>query len=207
MRQRRKPWALPYLLEQANVVAIKSDNLPQIKIKKGTCLEIGVGKGGFINQLASLNPSINYIGIEVQPSVLAVAVKKTNDQKLTNVNYLLGDANYLDQVLPPSKLNKIYINFPDPWPKARHEKRRLTYQKMLLKYHEILAPNGEIILKTDNYGLYSYSLESFTQNGYIIITKSDDYQLEKDDVATEYETKFRSKGLKIHRIVAKRGNQ
>jgi tRNA (guanine-N7-)-methyltransferase len=204
MRQRRKPWALPYLLEQANVKAIRSDNLPLLKIKKGTCLEIGVGKGDFINQLAQLNPRVNYIGVEIQPSVLAVAVKKTNDQNIINVEYILGDASYLDQVLPSSKLKKIFINFPDPWPKARHEKRRLTYKTMLDKYYKILDSDGEIIVKTDNGDLYRYSLESFVENGYIIITKSDDYQLEKDDVATEYEKKFRNKGLKIHRIVAKK---
>jgi len=205
MRQRRKPWAIPYL-ETSKIVKIideeKVEEKLEIPIKYE--LEVGLGKGNFINSKASANPKKNYIGIEAQPSVLVTAVMKTEAANLTNLSYILANAFNIRNFLKPRSASIIYINFPDPWPKARHEKRRLLCKDMLDNFYEILTDSGEIILKTDNQGLYEYALVSFVKNRYIIISNSEDYQLELGDYPTEYETKFRKLGSPIYRIKARK---
>ena len=205
MRQRRKPWAMPYLEANPDVIKFNYQEITPLKITDKFELEIGVGKGDFINLKAANNPKKIYYGIEAQPSVLAIAAKKAVANQLPNLKLILGDAKYLGELLPKNKLERIYINFPDPWPKARHEKRRLLAKPMLDVYKKLLTPEGLIIFKSDNQGLYDYSLVSLVENGYIIVDKSEDYQLVKDDFATEYETKFRKLGNPIYRIIAKRG--
>ncbi len=204
MRQRRKPWALPYLEASPLVKIIKNDGLETISTPSSFNLEIGVGKGDFINQLALNHPKAKFIGIEVQPSVLVVAVKKAEANKINNIKFVLGDAKTILDQIKPKTVNKLYINFPDPWPKARHEKRRLLYKTMLEKYAKVLKPNGQIIFKSDQPDLYQYSLVSLVENGYIIVSKSEDYILEKEDYLTEYEAKFRQLGNPIYRIIAQR---
>jgi tRNA (guanine-N7-)-methyltransferase len=205
MRQRRKPWAIPYL-ENSEIVTIIDDKKDIEMLKKPNKyeLEVGLGKGAFINSLASANPKKLYVGIEAQPSVLVTAVMKTEAAKLTNLSYLLANAFNIKKFLPQRSASTIYINFPDPWPKARHEKRRLLCKDMLDNFYEILNESGEIVLKTDNQGLYEYALVSFTQNRYIIISNSEDYQLVAGDYPTEYETKFRKLGNPIYRIKARK---
>lgn len=205
MRQRRKPWALPHL-EKSNITKImeNQDELKPIEINHKFELEIGVGKGDFINNKAMANPSVFYIGIEAQPSVLVTAVMKAETNKLSNIKFILGNAIKIKDMIPSGMADVIYINFPDPWPKARHEKRRLLYKSMLDNFYDILSKNGELILKTDNQGLYGYALESLVQNRYIIISNSENYQLEKGDFPTEYESKFRKLGNPIYRIQARK---
>ena len=205
MRQRRKPWAIPYL-ETSKIVRIIDDkkDMEMLELPSKYELEVGLGKGDFINSKASANPKKNYIGIEAQPSVLVTAVMKTEAAKLTNLNYILANAFNIRNFLKPKSATIIYINFPDPWPKARHEKRRLLCKDMLDNFYEILTNTGEIIFKTDNQGLYEYALVSFEQNRYIIISNSEDYQLESGDYPTEYETKFRKLGNPIYRIKARK---
>jgi tRNA (guanine-N7-)-methyltransferase len=205
MRQRRKPWAIPYL-EKSEIVTIIDDkkDIEILKTPTKYELEVGLGKGDFINNLASANPKKIFIGIEAQPSVLVTAVMKTESAKLTNLSYLLANAFSIKKYLAPKSASIIYINFPDPWPKARHEKRRLLCKDMLDNFYEILIDSGEIVLKTDNQGLYEYALVSFSQNRYIIISNSQDYQLESGDYPTEYETKFRKLGNPIYRIKARK---
>jgi tRNA (guanine-N7-)-methyltransferase len=205
MRQRRKPWAIPYL-ETSKIVRIIDDkkDMEMLELPSKYELEVGLGKGDFINSKASANPKKNYIGIEAQPSVLVTAVMKTEAAKLTNLSYILANAFYIRNFLKPKSATIIYINFPDPWPKARHEKRRLLCKDMLDNFYEILTNTGEIIFKTDNQGLYEYALVSFVQNRYIIISNSEDYQLESGDYPTEYETKFRKLGNPIYRIKARK---
>ena len=205
MRQRRKPWAIPYL-ETSKIVKIIDDkkDMEMLELPSKYELEVGLGKGDFINSKASANPNKNYIGIESQPSVLVTAVMKTEAAKLTNLSYILANAFYIRNFLKPKSATIIYINFPDPWPKARHEKRRLLCKDMLDNFYEILTNTGEIIFKTDNQGLYEYALVSFVQNRYIIISNSEDYQLESGDYPTEYETKFRKLGNPIYRIKARK---
>ena len=205
MRQRRKPWAIPYL-ENSEIVTIIDEKKDIEMLKKNNKyeLEVGLGKGAFINSLASANPKKLYVGIEAQPSVLVTAVMKTEAAKLTNLSYFLANAFNIKKFLPQRSASIIYINFPDPWPKARHEKRRLLCKDMLDNFYEILNESGEIVLKTDNQGLYEYALVSFTQNRYIIISNSEDYQLVAGDYPTEYETKFRKLGNPIYRIKARK---
>ena len=159
-------------------------------------LEIGVGKGDFLVQKAISNPNINYIGIEKYASVLIFAMKKAEKKNLKNIKFILIDAINIDNIFE-KEISKLYLNFSDPWPKNRHEKRRLTSDIFLNKYKTIFKGLKIIEQKTDNDLLYSYSLESFKKNGYIIIRKSTNY---KSKFKTEYEKKFIKKGKNINYI-------
>lgn len=159
-------------------------------------LEIGVGKGDFIIQKALSNPNINYIGVEKYASVLIFAIKKAEKNKLTNVKFILSDAIHIDEIFY-KEINKLYLNFSDPWPKKRHEKRRLTSDIFLNKYKNIFKNIKMIEQKTDNDDLFEYSTSSYKRNGYMIIRKSTNYI---SKYKTEYENKFIKKGKNINYI-------
>lgn len=159
-------------------------------------LEIGVGKGDFLVQKAISNPDINYIGVEKYASVLIFAIKKAEQKNLKNIKFILIDAINIDKIFE-KEISKLYLNFSDPWPKNRHEKRRLTSDIFLNKYKRIFKGLKIIEQKTDNDLLYNYSLESFKKNSYIIIKKSTNY---KSEFKTEYENKFLKKGKNINYI-------
>ena len=171
-------------------------------------IEVGMGKGQFITEMAKRNPQINYIGIERYTSVLLRAVQKREqlptEKALPNLLYLCIDASELPEIFAKDEVAKIYLNFSDPWPKSRHEKRRLTYKTFLDTYKQILPKNGEIHFKTDNRGLFEYSLASFSQYG-MVLNKvwldlhASDYE---GNVMTEYERKFSEKGQAIYRVEA-----
>ena len=171
-------------------------------------IEVGMGKGQFITEMAKRNPQINYIGIERYTSVLLRAVQKREqlptEEALPNLLYLCIDASELPEIFAKDEVAKIYLNFSDPWPKSRHEKRRLTYKTFLDTYKQILPENGEIHFKTDNRGLFEYSLASFSQYG-MVLNKvwldlhASDYE---GNVMTEYERKFSEKGQVIYRVEA-----
>ena len=209
MRLRNKPWAEPFLLENDDLVLQYSEDLKEkyneiFSNDNPLNLEIGTGKGDFIKQLASLNPNQNYLGIEKYSTVLAIAAKKIkNESELTNVRLMCFDASELELILNKESLNCIYLNFSDPWPKARHEKRRLTFKTFLDKYYMLLKSGGKIIMKTDNLGLFEYSLESIKEHGkFKLIEYTFDYQFDKEnDGMSEYERKFRENGTKINRLV------
>ncbi|MFV0396319.1 MAG: tRNA (guanosine(46)-N7)-methyltransferase TrmB [Coprobacillaceae bacterium] len=169
-------------------------------------IEIGMGKGDFIYQLALQNPSINYIGIEKYPSVLAIAVKKVDSLgKLPNLKLLSFDAISLREIFETNEIAQIYLNFSDPWPKNRHAKRRLTSETFLPIYKDVLKDTGTIEFKTDNQGLFEYSLVSFNENKlsfqYVSLDlhKSDEME---HNIMTEYERKFCEKGP-IYKVVVK----
>ena len=130
-------------------------------------LEIGIGKGKFILENAKNNPNINYIGIEKNGSVLSYAIKKIEEYKLSNLKLICFDANKIDELFYKD-IDLLYLNFSDPWPKNRHEKRRLTSSSFLEKYDKIFKKNKLIEMKTDNQGLFEYSLISLVNNGYKI---------------------------------------
>ncbi len=162
-------------------------------------LEIGMGKGKFIMENAKMYPNINFIGIEKNCSVLAYAIKKMEELDVHNLKLICFDANKID-LLFDKEIDKIYLNFSDPWPKERHEKRRLTSSKFLSMY-EILFKNDIIIeMKTDNQALFEYSIKSFINNGYIIddislnLTNREDFI----NIRTEYEEKFILKNNPIY---------
>ena len=167
-------------------------------------IEVGSGKGAFITGMAQQNPDINYIGIDIQLSVLSYALDKVLASGAENVKLLRVDGSSLTNYFEDGEVDMMYLNFSDPWPKSRHEKRRLTHKTFLDTYKQILPKNGEIHFKTDNRGLFEYSLASFSQYG-MVLNKvwldlhASDYE---GNVMTEYERKFSEKGQVIYRVEA-----
>lgn len=167
-------------------------------------IEVGSGKGAFITGMALKNPEINYIGIDIQLSVLSYALDKVLTSQAPNVRLLRVDGSSLTNYFDAGEVDMMYLNFSDPWPKSRHEKRRLTYKSFLDTYKQILLENGEIHFKTDNRGLFEYSLASFSQYGMTLKQvwldlHASDYP---DNVMTEYEARFAKKGQVIYRLEA-----
>ena len=167
-------------------------------------IEVGSGKGAFITGMAQQNPDINYIGIDIQLSVLSYALDKVLASGAENVKLLRVDGSSLTNYFEDGEIDQLYLNFSDPWPKKRHEKRRLTYKTFLDTFKQILPEHGEIHFKTDNRGLFEYSLVSFSQYGMTL--KGVWLDLHASDfegnVMTEYEKKFSSKGQVIYRVEA-----
>lgn len=165
------------------------------------CIEIGTGKGKFIRQMAINNPNINYIGIEKFDSVIVRALEKVEDEEILNLRYIRMDANEITDVFD-KEIDTIYLNFSDPWPKARHQNRRLTSINFLKKYDNLFKNTKKIIFKTDNRHLFEFSVQSFNEYGYIIDSLCLNLYEEdlKDNVATEYEEKFSKKGMPIYKI-------
>lgn len=168
-------------------------------------IEVGMGKGQFINQMAQNHPEINYIGIDMQVSVVSFALDKLLARPLDNLQLLYVDGSDLTDYFAENEVDLIYLNFSDPWPKKKHAKRRLTYKNFLAIDEQILRPAGEIHFKTDNQALFEYSLASFSQYGMTLIQVWLDLH-ESDyigNVMTEYEEKFAAKGQPIYRVEAK----
>lgn len=167
-------------------------------------VEVGSGKGAFVSGMAKANPEINYIGIDIQKSVLSYALDKVLATDVPNIKLLWVDGSDLTDYFEEGEIDRLYLNFSDPWPKKRHEKRRLTYQSFLATYQQILPENGEIHFKTDNRGLFEYSLVSFSQYGMKLKGVWLDLHASnfEDNVLTEYEQKFANKGQVIYRVEA-----
>ncbi|MBY5033574.1 tRNA (guanosine(46)-N7)-methyltransferase TrmB [Streptococcus gallolyticus] len=167
-------------------------------------IEVGSGKGAFITGMALQNPHINYIGIDIQLSVLSYALDKVLESGATNVKLLRVDGSSLTNYFEDAEVDMMYLNFSDPWPKTKHEKRRLTYKTFLDTYKQILPEHGEIHFKTDNRGLFEYSLASFSQYGMTLKQVWLDLHASnyEGNVMTEYEAKFSSKGQVIYRVEA-----
>ena len=209
MRLKKVPGALErieasdYVIEDGIEYFGKYETL--FEKKQPIHIEIGMGKGKFITEMAQLHPEINYIGIEKFDSVLIRALEKQEEMELSNLKLMRLDAEMIDEVFN-HEIDRIYLNFSDPWPKKRHAKRRLTSKEFLKAYDSIFKTTKEIIMKTDNRKLFEYSIMSFTNYGYQIEEISlnlydDDI---KENVATEYETKFHNLGYPIYRIVVKK---
>jgi len=165
-------------------------------------IEIGMGKGNFILNMALQNPEINFIGIEKYSSVASVAIKKMMEYNLPNLKVIISDIMNLSDLLK-NKVDVIYLNFSDPWPKARHEKRRLTSPNFLKLYDGFFKNECVIIQKTDNDDLFEYSVLSIKEYGYDI--KEISYDLHSTNISnvmTEYEEKFSSQGVKIKYLKA-----
>lgn len=176
---------------------------------KKICIEIGMGKGDFISNMAKLNPDNVYIGIELSPQVLALAIKKLNRVEeengiaLKNLYFMSFDALKLLDYFSENQVDVLYLNFSDPWPKKRHTKRRLTYKNFLENYKKVLKKDGIIEFKTDNRGLFEYSLVSMQNFGMEFIeVYLDLHKTEVFNVETEYEKKFSPFGP-IYKLVAK----
>ena len=164
-------------------------------------IEIGTGKGKFITEMAKAHPDINYIGIEAYTSVIVSALDLAIEAEIPNIKLINDNAQKLLEFFASGEVDRIYLNFSDPWPKNRHEKRRLTYKSYLEMYDQILVDGGEIHFKTDNQGLFEYSLISFSQYGLKLNAISLDLHNSdfEGNIMTEYEEKFSKKGNRIYR--------
>lgn len=211
MRIKNKKWSIPFLNEHKEIalyeVSYDNELLKDFINHQPLYLEIGTGKGDFILNMAKNNPDAHFIGIEKSITCLAITAKKIVNEDIKNVLLIADDVSKVFAYLPQGSIDKLFLNFSDPWPKKRHEKRRLTYKTFLDEYKKILKSNGEIIMKTDNIDLFNYSIESFTSNGFILEQVNFDYDgLDTNDVMTEYERFFRDEGTKINKLVAKVGS-
>lgn len=171
-------------------------------------IEVGMGKGKFLMELAQKHPEINYVGIERYSSVLLRGLQKREELDLSNIWFLCIDARQLAEVFEEGEVERIYLNFSDPWPKDRHAKRRLTSPEFMAVYDKILTADGQVEFKTDNEGLFDYSLDSIPQAGWRIEASTRDLHhspMAEGNVMTEYEEKFASKGNSICKLIAKRG--
>ena len=165
-------------------------------------LEIGMGKGNFIINMAKKYPNINFIGLELYTNVIARAIKKLNDENIPNLKLININALELNDIFD-HEISCIYLNFSDPWPKKRNAKRRLTSEVFLKIYDNLFKEKPLIIQKTDNTGLFESSIVSLTNYGYIIEEISLDlHNTDIDNVETEYEHKFASQGVKINYLKA-----
>ena len=209
MRLRNKPWAKDALAAHPEMVIQdpaqwKGRWHERFGNNNPIHIEIGSGKGQFVSGMARQNPNINYIGIEIQESVLVVALEKALAADVPNLQLLHVNGGQVTDYFEDGEVDQIYLNFSDPWPKKRHEKRRLTYKSFLDTFKQILPEHGEIHFKTDNRGLFEYSLVSFSQYGMTL--KGVWLDLHASDfegnVMTEYEKKFSSKGQVIYRVEA-----
>ena len=174
-------------------------------------IEIGMGKGQFIESMAAKNPDINYIGIERYDTVILKAIKKRElleqqGSDLSNLTFISIDARLLADVFAPGEVDRIYLNFSDPWPKDRQANRRLTSPVFMKIYKEFLKPDGQLEFKTDNMGLFDYSLESIPESGWKLsqVTRDlrNDSSMNEGNIMTEYEEKFSAKGNPIYKLIA-----
>ncbi len=208
MRVKHKPWAKDYIATNNHIFLTDED------LAKGNPfnndnpihLELGMGKGQFIMELARRNPNINYIGVELQASAQVMAGKKLEEEPLPNVMLYNQDvANLLNFDFWQGAIERIYLNFSDPWPKKRHAKRRLTSDRFTPIYDQLLTENGSIHFKTDSKSLFESSVMSLTQNDYMIVDfELDMHNSERDNIVTEYEDKFSKKGFTIKFLEAKK---
>lgn len=208
MRLRNKPWAEEFITSHPEVI------IPNPEEYKGNWqrifgndhpihIEVGTGKGQFVTGMALANPDINYVGIELYTSVIVVALEKVIEANTPpNLRLLKVNGADLDKYFAKGDVSRVYLNFSDPWPKTRHAKRRLTHEGFLKLYESILIDGGEIHFKTDNRGLFEYSLVSMSEYGMLLKYVSLDLHanMPEDNIMTEYEEKFSAKGQPIYRL-------
>ncbi len=209
MRVRKKPWAEEEVNTNFRVVK-------QPKLQKGLWkdyfqnenhlyVEIGCGKGSFVIRNAALYQDINFIGLERQTSVIAVAARKAGDG-LPNLALINGDVSRLSEYFSEGEIKRLYINFCDPWPKKKNAKRRLTYRNFLKVYRTLLAKEGEIFFKTDNQALFDFSLRELEEEHWAVshVNRDLHHSLENEtNIMTEYEKKFSEQGMPIYRLEAR----
>ncbi len=166
-------------------------------------IEIGSGKGGFITETAYQNPDKQYISVERVKDCILMGMEKAVNKDLSNIRFLCADAEVLTDILPQKCADVIYINFCDPWPKDRHAKRRLTHRRMIAHYLPLLKDGGEIHFKTDNDGLFDFSVEEMKEIGFELKNVTYDlHSTNTPNIMTEYEKRFSDMGVKIKRLEA-----
>jgi tRNA (guanine-N7-)-methyltransferase len=211
MRLRNKPWAEDFINAHPEIVIPNPEEIKgkwnvEFKNDYPLHIEVGSGKGQFITGMAKQNPEINYIGIELYDSVIVSALENAiAAQPLPNLRLLKVNGSDLAKYFEKNDVDRVYLNFSDPWPKTRHAKRRLTHAEFLELYKTILVDHAEIHFKTDNRGLFEYSLTSMSAFGMLIKDVSLDLHVNmpEENIMTEYEEKFSAKGQPIYRVEAK----
>ena len=210
MRVKHKKWAEPLMQDHPELMvmdpaSIKGHWQERFDKQQPIQLEVGMGKGQFITEMAKAHPDVNFIGVEVEHTVAAIALKKALPEKLPNLQMICADGADLTDMFTESSIDRMYLNFSDPWPKKRHAKRRLTYHTFLSTYQKILRPQGSIELKTDNMGFFEFSVVSMNNYGmkfeglWLDLHHSDEAE---HNIATEYEEKFSAKGQPIYKLTA-----
>ena len=208
MRLRNKPWAEEFIAAHPHIV------IPNPEDHKGNWksvfnnsnplhIEVGTGKGQFVTGMAKANPDTNYIGIELYDSVIVSALENAIEAgTLPNLRLLKVNGAHLAKFFEKNDVSRVYLNFSDPWPKIRHAKRRLSHEIFLKLYESILIDNGEVHFKTDNRGLFEFSLMSMSSYGMVLKFVSLDLHanMPEDNIMTEYEEKFSAKGQPIYRL-------
>ncbi|WP_339022900.1 tRNA (guanosine(46)-N7)-methyltransferase TrmB [Spiroplasma endosymbiont of Crioceris asparagi] len=207
MRLRNKQWTKEYIEQNQQHFINSQDDVKNFAKDSHLHIEIGCGKGKFITELKYKNPTIKYIAIEREATVIGVALKKALvyfDNKLENLKFWNGNAKQLGEYFEKSSVDKIYLNFSDPWPKKRHSKNRLTHINFLNIYLDILRAGGVIEIKTDNENLYNFTLEEITKSKFTLVYKTtnlyQDIENNLENIATEYEQKFVEQNKNIYKI-------
>ena len=202
MRTKYKQWAVDYVDDHPEIAIQKIDLNSEFFQEKPVIFEIGSGKGDFIAAISLAHPEYNYLAIERVKTVAGMMCKKLVDQGNKNVMVFPWNAEIIFDEIKEGFVHSIYLNFSDPWPKKKHEKRRLTYITFLDQYYRILRDGGRLYFKSDNDGLYEYTKEEIKLTKFKVISDEEDYEFDSEtDFLTEYENKFRSVGKSIHRII------
>ena len=198
MRTKYKPWAKPYIEEHTEVMCA----FDAINNYENYYLEIGSGKGQFLVNMAKNHPDTFFIGMERNVTCAGFTAKKLVEGEVTNAKLVYADAGQVLPSINAESVEGIFLNFSDPWPKKRHAKRRLTSDSFLGQYYRILKKGGKLIFKTDNYDLFTYSLEILENSTFKLVEANYSYD-GKDpfDEITEYEASFRSEGQPIYRLI------
>jgi len=201
MRMRKKKHGAERLEACGDIIIHSNEDIKS----RPAVLEIGCGKGKFISELANRNKDKYYIGLEKISDVLLIAAEKIKSSEVKNVNFIVDDVKNLNNYIGEKEIERIYLNFSDPWSKKGYHKRRLTYKSFLDIYKTVLTDNGSIFMKTDNRDLFEFSIEQLSENGFDV--KNVTYDLHNseyadDNILTEYESNFASKGFPIHRLEA-----
>ena len=210
MRMRKKKWADPYLEAHQDYI---SDNPIDYKGKwkqilgcEELHLEIGMGKGSYLIQMAAMYPECGWVGMEKDRSAAAVAArsKLEGDQDISNNRMIAGDARNILDWFAEGEVDVIHLNFSDPWPKKKYQKRRLSSAEFLKIYRTVLSDHGKILMKTDNQDLFEYSVLYFQENWFILTDFTVNYRRKEhpEDAITEYESKFMAEGMPIYRLCA-----
>lgn len=215
MRMRKKKHGAERILACAELLISEPETLMESPVayfpdrEKPLCLEIGCGKGNFAVGMSEKHPEFNFIAMEKVPDVCCIALEKamaSRGERVDNLRFIIGNADNLSEWFPEKCLDRIYLNFSDPWPKAGHAKRRLTHSVYLEKYKRLLKDGGLLIFKTDNVGLFDFSLEEFESFGCKVEWMTRDLHNSEraaDNVMTEYEKNFSEKGFTINSAIVR----
>ena len=206
MRMRKKPWAKDMILQRQDCVIANPEEMAGTWRKYGkqnVVVEIGAGKGDYWINMAHMYPDELWVAVEKNIDAAGIALKKSLDNTSENMKFIVNDAANISQWFAEGEVDRIHLNFSDPWPKKHHTKRRLTYGSFLSDYARILKQQGKLIMKTDNAQLFEYSLVSFDEAGWKLCEAYVNYRSAKhdEDAITEYENNFINLGQPIYRAV------